>query len=146
MATIILKITVANQSNTIEIYCLPSVTAHYNAPCGCTSEYQDIIICNWKYNSTDHADTQTAADDDCNTIGYTHGLWSTSILSRYSSSDQLMIKEYLNSSICDKYVYSHFFVTSLILILLVTKCLLTLFTVIKSKVSLKKFLYYKITM
>jgi hypothetical protein len=69
----------------------------------CNVNMHQIIICKWELNGIDYYDTFNNALSGCISIGY--GLWSTGWLSCFSATDQAMIRKYISSSFCGKYIY-----------------------------------------
>ena len=81
-------------SQTVDITCMPSVTA-------CVTLYHDIIICKWEINGDDHYDTQIQANKNCKTIHSSYALWSAERISLYittPTNDQAMLTKYTGSS------------------------------------------------
>ena len=92
-------------SQTVDITCMPSVTASNSSISVTTLLCSEIIICKWEINGVDHYYNETQATTDCTNIGYSLGLWSTGYIPTYRTTptnDSAMLTKYIDSSVCGR--------------------------------------------
>ncbi len=91
-------------STPIDILCMPIATTQNNVSSDNTNyrKYFDQIICKWQSTGKDYCDSSTTASNDCNSIGYSGGLWDTQYLANNNYNDQIMLKHYINASNCNR--------------------------------------------